>query len=57
MKPTLALDIGRTSLLAALIDGSRVMVRQETPTSRPATPVAVKEAVTTLSLPSVTRAG
>ena len=57
MKPTLALDIGGTSLRAALIVGSRVMERQETPTPRPATPAAVLEAVTTLAAPLVARAG
>ena len=41
LAPVLALDIGGTSMRAALVQGGRVLERVEARTPRPATPEAV----------------
>ncbi|ACO46306.1 ROK family protein [Deinococcus deserti] len=49
--PLLALDIGGTSIRAALVQGSQVLERQESATPKPATPDAVIAAALELALP------
>lgn len=49
--PLLALDIGGTSIRAALVQGSQVLERQEAATPKPATPDAVIAAALELALP------
>ncbi|GAA0511386.1 ROK family protein [Deinococcus depolymerans] len=56
--PLLALDIGGTSMRAALVEaGGRVLERLETRTPRPATPDAVLAAMTELAAPLAGQAG
>ncbi|MHA0041000.1 ROK family protein [Deinococcus sp. PEB2-63] len=55
--PLLALDIGGTSLRAALVQGGRVLERMEAGTPRPATPDAVIAAALELARPLAARAG
>ena len=49
--PTLALDIGGTSLRAALVQGRQVRERRQAPTPHPATPDAVLAAAAELARP------
>lgn len=49
--PLLALDIGGTSIRAALVEKGRVTQRRETRTPKPATPEAVLEAALDLAAP------
>lgn len=49
--PTLALDIGGTSLRAALVQGTQVRERRQAPTPHPATPDAVLAAAAELARP------
>lgn len=49
--PTLALDIGGTSLRAALVQGTQVRERRQAPTPHPATPDAVLAAAADLARP------
>lgn len=53
----LALDIGGTSMRAALVEGGRVTERVQAPTPRPATPDAVLAAAAELAGPLAARAG
>lgn len=53
----LALDIGGTSMRAALVEGGRVTERLQAPTPRPATPDAVLAAAAELAGPLAARAG
>ncbi|MBZ9749425.1 ROK family protein [Deinococcus sp. HMF7604] len=54
--PLLALDIGGTSLRAALVDGRRVIERRQTATPRPAAPDAVLDIVLELARPLAAQA-
>ncbi|MFC5848102.1 ROK family protein [Deinococcus petrolearius] len=53
----LALDIGGTSMRAALVEGGRVTERLQAPTPKPATPDAVLAAAAELAGPLAARAG
>ena len=55
--PVLALDIGGTSLRAALVQGTEVRERRQAPTPQPATPDAVLGAAAELARPLAFRAG
>lgn len=55
-RPVLALDLGGTSLRAALVLGGRVTERREGPTPRPARPDAVIGAALDLAAPLASRA-
>ncbi|GAA5512124.1 N-acetylmannosamine kinase [Deinococcus carri] len=54
--PLLALDIGGTSMRAALVEGGRVTQRRETRTPKPATPEAVMAAALDLAAPLTSEA-
>ncbi|MEW6420554.1 MAG: ROK family protein [Deinococcota bacterium] len=54
--PLLALDIGGTSIRAALVEGGRVVERRETRTPKPSTPQAVLAAALDLAAPLTPRA-